>query len=240
MGLGRMFSKQLLERKVKVIVADMNPKAGAKFVEECNEKHGDGSVTFLQCDVTNGDQLRDTFEEAKNKFGRLDIVCNNAGIMTTDPARAKLQVDVNLTAVVQGTYFGIDAMSTRNGGDGGVVVNVASAAGLDLMINAAVFSATKAAVVTFTRAFKRLPTLKDDDVRVNCIAPYFVETQMVAGAIKENPESEMVIKKIGMVNIDDVGEGFMRCIINDQLNAGVVVIAPNHKIYEMKFGQAMK
>jgi len=237
MGLGQMFSKKLLEQGTKIVVADINPKAGTKFMEHAKAKYGDDALTFMQCNVTDSQQLKDTFKAAKERFGRLDIVCNNAGIMTTDPRRAKQQVDINLTAVVEGTYHGIELMSRQNGGDGGVVVNVGSAAGIDLMINAAVFSATKHAVVAFTRSFKRLPNFVEDDVRVNCIAPYFCETNMVGAAIKENPEQENVIRKIGMVNIEDIGTGFMRCIAgDDQLNAGVIVVAPNNKIFEMKFG----
>ena len=49
------------------------------------------------------------------------------------------QVSINLTAVIEGTYHGIEMMSRQKGGEGGVVVNVGSAAGIDLMINAAVF-----------------------------------------------------------------------------------------------------
>jgi len=238
-GLGRTFSKKLLEQGTKVIVADLNKDAGEKFESDYCSKYGEKSVTFLPCDVTNSNQLRETFEEAKKRFGRLDIVCNNAGIMTTDPTKAKLQVDVNLTAVIEGTYNGIDLMSKKNkDGRGGVIVNVASAAGLDLMIDAAVFSATKHGVVAFTRSFKRLTNFKDDDVRVNCIAPFFCETAMVAKAIEENPAKEKVIKKIGMVNIADVGDGFMRSVVDEKLNAGVIVIAPNNKIYEMNFGMA--
>lgn len=235
-GLGRMFAGRLLERGTKVIVADMNVDAGHRFVEEVNNKYGPDKMKFLKCDVTNSKELSDKFEEAKDAFGRLDIICNNAGIMTTDPARSRLQVDVNVTAVIEGTYKGIELMSTRKGGDGGVIVNVGSAAGLDLMINAAVFSSTKHAVVAFSRSFKRLPNHKVDGVRVNCVCPYFCETQMVTKAIAENPENERIIRSIGMVNVEDVAEGFLRCVSDDDLNAGVVVVAPNRKIFEMKFG----
>ena len=111
MGLGQMFSKKLLENGTKVVVADINPEAGNKFMDYAKTKYGDDALTFMHCNVRDSQQLKDTFKAAKERFGRLDIVCNNAGVMTTDPFRAKMQVDINLTAVIEGTYHGIELMS---------------------------------------------------------------------------------------------------------------------------------
>ena len=62
MGLGQMFSKKLMERGTRVIVADINPKAGEKFINKSREKHGDDAITFMQCNVTDSEQLKDTFQ----------------------------------------------------------------------------------------------------------------------------------------------------------------------------------
>merc|ERR1712080_281348 len=116
----------------------------------------------------------------------------------------------------------------------------ASVAGLDVFIldNApgAVYQRRVHGVIAFTRCFKTLPHHVDDGVRVNCICPSYVETDMVKNVLKEDPP---YIKKIesfgGFVEIEDVVEGMMRCIVTEDMNAKAIVIQPPNKIFEMTF-----
>ena len=234
-GIGKRITQTLLNRGAKVIVADVDVEAGEKFQDECVHQFGRNRFHFLKCDLSKQEELNKTFEEAGAHFGRLDIVCNNAGMMTTEVQHTRLQVDLNLTAVMEGTFKGIELMSKQNGGGGGVIVNVASAAGLDLMKGAAVYTATKQAVVAFSRSFYALPYHTVDGVRVNCICPFYCDTRMVRSAARKMPGAFSIIEKIGWVGIDDIAKAFMTCVENDEMNAKVVVIEPPDKIFEMEF-----
>jgi len=236
LGLGRKVSETLLKNGASVIVADINVEAGQRFEKDSIAQFGDNKLKFLKCDVRNSKELHDTFDAAKACFGRLDIVCNNAGVGASNYKHARVGVDINLTAVIEGTFKGIELMSKKNGSDGGVIVNVASAAGLELLRPLPVYTATKHAVVAFTRCFSALPHYHDDGVRVNCFCPFFFETDLVKDGLKEYPAFFDIIQKLGgYVNIEDVVEGLMKCIVSEEMNGKVVVVRPPKDIFEMKF-----
>ena len=239
-GFGKKFAESLLHLGAKVVIVDVDVAAGEKFQSDSINQFGDNRLKFIKCDVTNSDELLGTFDAAKDCFGHLDIVCNNAGIVSLDPRRTKAQVNTNVTAVMEGTFKGIELMGKQNGGHGGVIVNVASAAGLDLMKGAPVYTATKHAVVAFSRSFKLLPYYKMDNIRVNCICPFFADTKMVRDGLALVPGGKKMVEQIGMVSIDDVGKGFMKCINDESMNGGVVVIAPPDKVFEMPFPKVNK
>lgn len=132
-------------------------------------------------DVTNVDLLKETIEEVARTYGRLDIMVNNAGILDRRPAfdispdEWSKVVDVNLTA----TFFGAQAAGRimRDCG-GGSIVNLSSYAGLKGRPNCAHYAASKAAVahLTVCLAIEWGPL----NIRVNAIAPGYVETSMSA------------------------------------------------------------
>ena len=129
---------------------------------------------FVHCDVTKYDQQANMFKAAKTHFGGVDIVINNAGIAERSPlwdddkGLWKKVIDIDLSAVIEGTRLGIQAM--REQGRGGVIINTASLAGLYPQALTPVYSAAKFGVVGLTRSCKEL----GDDIRVNAVAPRYV------------------------------------------------------------------
>ena len=121
------------------------------------------------------------FDAATERFGRLDVVCNNAGIVcgeplwpATPPERLADQVTINLGAVILGTRLALD----RFGPEGGAIVNTASIGALLPLEDEPGYSATKAGVAMFTRACTGLA--RTHGVRVNAILPGLVETPLLA------------------------------------------------------------
>jgi 3-oxoacyl-[acyl-carrier protein] reductase len=134
-------------------------------------------------DVSDLASLRQLFARTDEVFGRLDVLHNNAGLgegtavwPDVDPARCAAIVGVNLTGVVVGTRLAVEPMR-RTGG--GVVVNTASGAAHMPLPQQAVYAATKAGVVHFTRSCALLA--ESHGVRVNCVCPGLVDTPMVYG-----------------------------------------------------------
>lgn len=235
-GLGRAFSERLLKEGAKVAVADIKNEVGKNFENEMTKIYGENRLKFIQCDVSNQVDLYKSFEEVKSTFGSLDIVCNNAGIMSYDVADARKIMAVNLMAVIEGTYKGIEMMSIKNGGNGGLVINIASAAGLDIMKGESLYSTSKVGVVTFTRSFKYLPVKEEDGVRVNALCPFFCDTEMVKTAVKEFPKQFVdFYLGMGQAQIDDVVKAFMRCVEKETMNGDCTAIYPNNTIFDVHF-----
>jgi len=134
-------------------------------------------------------------------FGRLDIMINNAGVgmKETDylPGEKKTLerwpiIDINLTAVINGTILAIQKMKEQQ--TGGVIVNTASMGGLVPMSFSPIYSASKAAVVHFTKSLVHFNDLHK--IRVNAICPSFTETKLSRQYATSN-QDEAIKKTIG-------------------------------------------
>ncbi|KAG7235898.1 hypothetical protein INR49_002096 [Caranx melampygus] len=93
-GIGRAVVQSLLQSSAKVAVVDLNKACGEKCKAQLDAEFGEGNCTFIQCDVSNGDALRDTFQSTVDHFGRLDIVINNAGINNEKNWEKTIQVNL--------------------------------------------------------------------------------------------------------------------------------------------------
>ncbi|XP_066920000.1 15-hydroxyprostaglandin dehydrogenase [NAD(+)]-like [Clytia hemisphaerica] len=239
-GFGRAFTERLLKEGAKVAILDINDSKGKAFEAEMGKTYGANHIKYLHCDVTNQTELFGRFEEAKANFGSLNLVCNNAGILTSKPEDTKKAIDINLTAVIQGTFKAIDLMSKKNNGDGGLVVNIASAAGIAIMRGEPIYTATKQGVVAFTRSFEFLPTLEEDGVRVNCLCPFVSDTDMARNAFKNNYNDKYAkfYQKMGFAEIDDTVNSFMRCVNEKKMNANCIAIYPKNMVFDVHFPDA--
>ncbi|RHZ53532.1 hypothetical protein Glove_441g58 [Diversispora epigaea] len=221
-GIGASLVKTLVTSGAKVVFGDIDQVLGEKLAEGLNKEHKDSTV-FVLCDVTDKNQYLNLFLVAEKTFGGIDIVCNNAGIAQAnefyDDSRNFIKtINVNLTAVIEGTQIGIKFLKKRGGG---VIINTASMSGVNPWSVAPVYSAAKSGVIGFTRA---LYNLKKENIRVNAIAPYFAETAMVKVAIEKNPDFAEVIKRHGTLSTNEVVNAFIHVIENDYLFADIVKV----------------
>ncbi|XP_028831581.1 15-hydroxyprostaglandin dehydrogenase [NAD(+)] isoform X2 [Denticeps clupeoides] len=149
-GIGKAVAEALLQKEAKVAVVDLNQSVGEECKKDLDQGFGEGSSIFIECDVTDGEKLKDAFKSTVNHFGRLDIAVNNAGI--NNEKYWEKTIDVNLTSVVKGTYLALEHMSKEHGKEGGVIVNVSSMAAFLHSPHQPVYTATKYGVIGFTRA----------------------------------------------------------------------------------------
>ena len=168
--------------------------------------------------------------------GRLDILVNNAGIVEAgitprevfpelEPARWLRVVDVNVRGVLFGTQHAIAAM--RNSG-GGVIINIASMAGIGVGPHPApVYAASKAAVVRFTAALA--PLGRRLNIRVNCICPDWVDTPMVQRTrAAVSAEEWRAIAPSVMTQPEEIADAVVTMITDDSL-AGLVMLCVGPK-----------
>ena len=219
-GIGRAMALAIATRGASIIVADIDEQGGQQTVQLVKE--AGGTAVFRRCDVTHTEDLANTIASAAEQFGRLDIVCNNAGIGGEDlfgdePGDWKKVVDINLTAVIDGTRIAVREIQKR--GHGGVVVNTASMGGLLPMPGSPVYAATKAGVVNFTRSLAYLA--EQDGIRVNAVCPTFTDTPLVRRSGDDRVEA-MKEQVGGILQPEDVAAGLID-LIEDDSRAGAIM-----------------
>jgi 3-oxoacyl-[acyl-carrier protein] reductase len=160
-----------------VVLADWNDAA-----ETADRVKAAGAEALAhRTDVSDLASLRELFAEVEQRYGALHILHNNAAIgegadiwPDVPPERCGAIVDVNLRGVILGTQLAVEPMQ-RSGG--GVVVSTSSGGGIIPVPQQAVYAATKAGVIHFTKSC--VPMHESHGVRVNCVCPGLVETPMV-------------------------------------------------------------
>lgn len=233
-GLGKAFSEELLKNNVKVCICDLNTKTGEETIREWTSKYGDNVAMFLRCDVTNHDQFEDAFKLTIARFGGLDIVVNNAGVLLENESW-RTTVMVNVIGVIEGTKLADKYMNKTSGGRGGVVVNIASTAGLTPVFFMPVYVASKYSVVGFTRSVAMSPDLGRSGLRFVCLCPGFTNTNMLAKGqdsegISGNKLAEEIVTSAGVNTVEFVVEGFMQLLLTDDNNGGVMAVTKQRGI----------
>ena len=219
-GIGRAMAVMLARSGARVVVADIDVAGGGATVAMIRANGGDAA--FQRCNVTDTAQLAAAIAAGSKQWGRLDIVCNNAGIggedLFSDEAAAwKLTVDINLTAVIDGTRLAVREMKRL--GKGGVIVNTASMGGLLPMPGSPVYAATKAGVVNFSRSLAYLAL--ESGIRVNAICPSYVDTPLVRRSGDERVEA-MALQVGGILQPEDIAEGVIE-LVEDDSRAGAIM-----------------
>jgi 15-hydroxyprostaglandin dehydrogenase (NAD) len=217
-GIGKATVVALAGRGASVVVVDRDEDGARHTIDLAG---GSTDVVFQRCDVTNGEQLKAAFDAAVERFGRIDVVANIAGIgdgdlFADDPGDWRRVIDIDLTAVIDGTRLAVLAM--RRSGHGGVVVNLASLIGLYPMAAAPVYSAAKAGVVSFTRALESLA--EEWGIRVNAICPELVDTPL-ALAMGEDVMAELRASQ-RVLTPDDIATCVV-ALIDDDSRSGAIM-----------------
>ncbi|KAJ3126512.1 hypothetical protein HK100_010215 [Physocladia obscura] len=225
-GFGSELAVRLVAKGARVFGCDINAANGQRVVDAIAARFGPDAAAFAVCDVSDLADLERVFKAAVARFGRVDIVVNNAGIGETsrfsdDPdSNWKLVMDIDLYAVIKGTHLALNQMRTQNP-PGGVVVNVASMAGFLPDPNMPVYVAAKMGVVGFTRSLG-WKIFKNQNVRVNGVAPTFAMTNMGKLAAQD-PDLKKYVQA-SSVPVSLVIDAFMRAIEDDTLAGDIVRI----------------
>lgn len=177
-GIGRAMALLFAREGARVLAADINGEAAAQTAAEV-EAAG-GSCTSLQVDVIQPDDVRGMIEHAHATYGRIDILCNNAGIGSTtnvvdcEPDDWDRVMAVNVKSVYLGCKYAIPQMIEQGGG---VIINTASVAGMVGIVKRAAYCASKGAVIALTRQVAI--EYVGQGIRVNCLCPGTVDSPWV-------------------------------------------------------------
>jgi len=150
-----------------------------------------GEALALECDVTNRPAVENALLQAEQRFGRIDIIVNNAGAVVVASAENTSDEDWNriLATNLTGTFLvSRAALPALRRSGGGTIINIGSILGIVARKDRAAYCATKAGVSGLTRAMALDHAA--DKIRVNCICPSLVETDLGTQVMSKNPDAQ--------------------------------------------------
>lgn len=174
-GIGAATAELFGQEGAKLVLVDQNDEKGKKFEQKLASKGY--PVIFIHADVTNEEQAQNVFKVAKEKFGPVKVLFNNAGIGYAKPteettyAEYRRTVEVDLDAYFLYSQLAIKDMLKNKGG---VIVNTAAIRGIIGGVKLAALSAAKGGVINLTRALAL--EFADRHIRVNALCPGYTNT----------------------------------------------------------------
>ena len=208
-GIGKGIAIAFAKEGCKVVVSDYVEDAdGKKTVGEIENLGSD--AIFVKADVSKEKDMKSLVDNAVKKFGKLDIIVNNAGIVlfgTADAIEEKdwdKVIDVNLKGVFFGTKYAAKQMLKQ--GKGGRIINISSIAGLVGFPGISAYCASKGGVTEFTR--EAALDYAKNGITVNAINPGVIETDMTKGMIEDKETSKNLLENtpVGRFgNPEDIG-----------------------------------
>jgi NAD(P)-dependent dehydrogenase (short-subunit alcohol dehydrogenase family) len=198
-GIGRETARCFAAEGANVVVADIDEAGAAGTVQEISD--AGGTAVAVRTDVSDASSVEALMDHAVERFGRLDVVHNNAfwaplyrPVVDTTLQEWHRTIDVTLTGVFHGCKYGIPKMIA---GGGGVIVNTASVAALTVNPKYAAYMAAKGGVVALTKSIAY--DYGPDNVRCNAVAPGLVQGTGATKPVFENPERvEWLMRKIAL------------------------------------------
>jgi 3-oxoacyl-[acyl-carrier protein] reductase len=195
-GIGRVIAQSFATAGANVVISDVDQAACEKTASEIG-----GAAIACHADVTSADDIDQLFRTAVDKFKRIDIVVNNAGI-TRDGLIIRMDekdwdtvLDINLKGAFLVTKSAARIMMKQRYGR---IVNISSVVGLTGNAGQANYSASKAGLIALTKTSAK--ELGSRGITVNAVAPGFIETEMTAAlseAARELFLSKVVLGRPG-------------------------------------------
>ena len=208
-GIGKATAKMFVQEGAHVTITAKDPSRLEKAANDI------GNVYSIPGDIRNENDVSNVVKKTVDKFGKIDILVNNAGIFPQVKPLHQISdqewnevIDVNLTGQFRFTRAVVPFMEKN----GGVIINVSSNAGLKAFENfeADAYTASKGALVLLTKAWA-LEYAKYK-IRVNCVCPGIVETDMTRPYLDSESSRKMAIAEhpIGRIGtVDDVARAIL-------------------------------
>lgn len=216
-GIGKAILMQLAKEKCRVVVFDLAASAetGLTTISEAKEAGAD-DILFVGGNVADQHDVNTLFEQVQEKWGRVDVLVNNAGItrdglmMRMKPQQWAQVIDVNLNGTFYCTQAATKVMSKQRRGR---VINISSVVGVHGNAGQANYAASKAAIIGLTKSSAQ--EFASRGITVNAIAPGFIESAMT-DVLTDDQQSKILTNiPLGRMGTPDEVAGVVRFLALD-------------------------
>jgi NAD(P)-dependent dehydrogenase (short-subunit alcohol dehydrogenase family) len=194
-GIGRAVVERLASDGAAVVAAQRDASEGRELARALNERGF--AVSFVAADVRDEAACERLIDETLSHHGRIDVLCNNAGVgllksvTETDREAYDRVLDTNVWGIFTCSRFAIPHMVASGGGS---IVNIGSVAASVGFATDAAYCASKGAVHALTRQMAL--DYARDGIRVNCVAPGFIETEQVRVYIESHQDPAAATREV--------------------------------------------
>ena len=199
-GIGKAIANKFAENGYNLVINYVSDSTDIKSLSAEFEQKG-AQVLFIKTDVKDLESCENMIKSAIDKFGKIDVLVNNAGI-TKDALIMRMKeedfnkvIDINLKGTFNVTKSVVPFMMKKRSGK---IVNLSSVVGVTGNAGQCNYSASKAGIIGFTKSLAK--ELASRNIRVNAVAPGFIKTDMTAvlsDNVKEEINKQIPMKKMG-------------------------------------------
>lgn len=188
-GIGEATAQRLAQDGHKVVLAARREDKLKSIVEQI-----DGEATYKVTDATSNEDLQSLAEFTKDKYGRIDVWMNNAGIMALSPiGNGRVEdwdnmIDLNIKGVLYGIHAALPTMREQKSGH---FINISSVAGHKTSPGSAIYGSTKMAVRFLSETLREEEVQAQSNVRVTVISPGIIDTNL-PDSVKDEQVAENV------------------------------------------------
>ena len=223
-GIGEATAKLLAKNSAKVVLGARRTEKLEKIVEDIRKQGG--TAEFKAVDVANREEMKAFIHFAKDKFGRVDVIYNNAGVMPLSPMNAlKVEewdnmINVNIHGVLNGIAAGLPIMEAQGGGQ---FINTASIGAHVVVPTGAVYCATKYAVWAISEGLRQ----ESKNIRVTTISPGVVETELGSDITEESAKGALKeFRKIALAP-DAIARAVLYAVSQpDDVDVNEIIVRP--------------
>lgn len=200
-GIGKEIARKFAENGYNIVVNYVSDKTDVTKLENELNQNGNVEVLCVKGDVTDFAACEEIVKNAIEKFGKIDVLVNNAGI-TKDNLLMRMKeedfdkvINVNLKGTFNMTKNVISYMMKQRNGR---IVNISSVVGVSGNAGQANYAASKAGIIGFTKSIAK--ELASRNILANAVAPGFIETDMtdvLSDTVKESIHSQIPLRKMG-------------------------------------------
>ncbi len=201
-GIGKQVALRFAKQGFNVVINYVSDKTDIESLEkEIKAQNSDIDVLLIKSDVTSYEASEEMIKQAIEKFGKIDVLVNNAGI-TKDSLLIRMKeeefdrvIQVNLKGVFNVTKAAVPYMMKKKEGS---IINLSSVVGVVGNAGQCNYSASKAGIIGFTKSLAK--ELASRNIRVNAVAPGFIKTDMtdvLSDTVKEGINAQIPLKRMG-------------------------------------------
>jgi len=228
-GIGEATARLLAAKGHKLVIGARRTDRLEALATELNG--AGGTVEFRPLDVTRLEDVQAFADFALAKFGRIDVIVNNAGVMPLSPLEAlkidewNQMIDVNIRGVLHGIAATLPVMKQQGAGQ---VINISSIAGHQVWPTCAVYSATKYAVIAISDGLRQ----ENTDIRVTVISPGVTTSELAHTITDENTAKAMEAFREVAIPADAIARAISFAIDQPgEVDVNEIIVRPTASAY---------